>query len=232
MDGTTVSDLLQMDGYDAVVTYKAMKRLRLRILPPDGAVAISAPFGTPEHVIEQFVDQHHGWILRTRTAVRLRSPRPQRLDTGGRVRLWGAWTELVVEDASRAYARHTDGRVHILCPDGDEDAARRALDALHRRELEPALKRLLEEWQPRVGRRAAGIRMRRMTSRWGSCNTATAVITFNTALAKFPPEALEFVVVHELVHLLERGHGPVFKAHMSRLLPDWQARRMLLREGP
>lgn len=232
MDWTTSSDQLQMDGYQAVVTYKAMKRLRLRILPPDGAVAVSAPFDTPEHVIERFVDQHHDWILQTQTRVRLRSPRPERLVTGGRVRLWGVWHEVVLEDATRASARRMDGRVHIRCPAGDDAAARRAMEALYRRELAPALQDVLEQWQPLVGRRAASTKLRRMTSRWGSCNTVTAVITFNTALAKFPPDALEFVVVHELVHLLERGHGPVFKAHMSRLLPDWQVTRKLLRDGP
>ncbi|MEO7588623.1 MAG: SprT family zinc-dependent metalloprotease [Arachnia sp.] len=229
---TTSSALLQMDGFEAVVTYKAMKRLRVRILPPDGAVAVSAPFGTRGSVIESFLAENHAWILRTRTTVRLRSPQQERFFTGGRVRLWGSWREVVVEEAARASARLIDGRIHIRRPADDEMAARRALDALHRRELEPRLRALLEVWEPRVGRQSAGYRMRRMTSRWGSCNTATTVITFNTALAKFPPEALEFVVVHELVHLLERGHGPAFKAHMSHLLPDWQARRTLLREGP
>lgn len=229
---TGYSDLLRMDGYEAHVTYKAMKRLRVRIKPPDGTVAVSAPFDTPEHVIERFLRTHHAWILRTQSAVRLRSPRPDLLVTGGRVRLWGTWREVVVQDGARARAWEVDGRIHIQRPDGDDDAARRGMEALYRREMNAALGRLLAQWEPQVGRRAAGTRLRRMTSRWGSCNTVTAVITFNTELAQFAPGALEFVVVHELVHLLERGHGPVFKGHMARFLPDWPARRQLLREAP
>lgn len=229
---TTFSDSLHMDGYEALVTYKPMKRLRVRIKPPDGTVAVSAPFDTPDHVIEGFLRTNHRWILKTQSDVRLRSPRPELLSTGGRVRLWGAWREVVVEDAPRASARDVDGRIHIKRPDGDDEAALRAMEALYRREMGPAVQRHLELWEPRVGRKAAGTKLRRMTSRWGSCNTVTAMITFNTALAKFPSEALDFVVVHELVHLLERGHGPVFKGHMNRLLPDWSARRQLLREGP
>ncbi len=228
----TSSNLLQLNGFEAHVTYKDVKRLRLRITPPDGVVAVSAPHGTAERVITRFLDENNAWILQTQTMVRLRSPMPQRLVTGGRIRLWGTWRELEVGDAARASARLQDGRIHIDRPAGDEDAARRGVEALYRREMGPAAVDVLREWEPRVGRSTTGTKLRRMTSRWGSCNTMTAVITFNTALARFPPEALEFVVVHELVHLLERGHGPIFKAHMNRLLPDWSARRQLLREGP
>lgn len=230
--GSRNSEWLEMDGYDALVTYKDVRYVRLRIAPPDGRVAVSAPVLTPDHVITDFLRAKHAWILRHRTAVRLRSIDSDALVTGGRARLWGAWREVVVDDAARSLAWRRDGQIHIQRPEGDEDAARRAMEVLYRRELGPALERLLQQWEPRVGRSASGTRLRRMTSRWGSCNTTTAMITVNTALAKFPPEALEFVVVHELVHLLERGHGPVFKAIMTELLPDWSARRQLLREGP
>lgn len=229
---TTFSDVLRMEGYDAHVTYKAVKLLRVRVKPPDGTVVVSAPLATPDLIIERFLVEHHGWILKTQTAVRLRSPRPEPLVTGGRVRLWGVWHEVVVTTAGRATARMVDGRVHVEGPEDDAAAGRRAMEALYRRQMTPAVEQLLQQWEPRVGRRSAGTKLRRMTSQWGSCNTGTAVITFNTALARFPPEALEYVLVHELVHLLERGHGPAFKAHMGRLLPDWPARRKLLREGP
>lgn len=226
------SEWLEMDGYDALVTYKDVRHVRLRIVPPDGEVAVSAPVLTPDHVITNFLRAKHAWILRHRAAVRLRVVDSDFWVTGGRARLWGTWRDVVVDDADRATAREREGRIHIQRPDGDEEAARRAMEALYRREMEPALEQLLRQWEPRVGRSASGTRLRRMTSRWGSCNTVTARITFNTALAKFPPEALEFVVVHELVHLLERGHGPAFKAIMGELLPDWSARRQLLRQGP
>ena len=226
------STLLQLNGFAAHVTYKDVKRLRVRITPPDGSVTVSAPHGTAEQAIHRFLTDNILWILQTQTTVRLRSPMPQHLVTGGRIRLWGTWRELEVRDAARATARLQDGRVHIRRPAHDEEAARRGVEGLYRREMGVALTDMLRQWEPQVGRSAAGTKLRRMTSRWGSCNTMTSVITFNTALARFPLEALEFVVVHELVHLLERGHGPVFKAHMNRLLPDWSTRRQLLREGP
>lgn len=223
---------LVMDGYDALVTYKNMRSLRVRITPPEGEVAVSAPIDTPEHVITDFLRDRHEWVLRHQAAVRLRSAQPTPLVTGGRVRLWGSWREVVLTEASRASARLLDGRVHIHCPRGDDDAARRAVDALYGREMVPAVARELATWEPRIERRSTDTRLKRMKSRWGSCNTVTGAVTFNTMLAKFPPEALEYVVVHELVHLVERGHGPAFKACMHDLLPDWPARRQMLRDGP
>lgn len=226
------SELLEMDGYEAVVTYKNMRTLRVRITAPDGEVKVSAPILTPDHVIVDFLQDKHAWVLKHRSDVRLRSIRPEPLVTGGRLRLWGVWRQVVVEGASRASARVVDSAVHVKCPPGDEVAAQRAVDALYRREMGPAVADALEKWEPLVGRRSTGVKLKRMKSRWGSCNTVTGEITLNTRLAKFDVEALDYVVVHELVHLLERGHGPAFKAHMGALMPDWPARRDLLREGP
>lgn len=232
VSGRQGSEWLKMDGYDAHVTYKAMKTLRIRVTPPHGDVTVSAPLSTPGHVIADFLREKHAWIMRSQSEVRLRSTSSATPVTGGRVRLWGTWREVVVRDAAPAVARVVGNQVHLHAPAGDDDAARRAVEGLYRREMGAALELLLRSWEPRVGRRATSITLRRMSSRWGSCHPVTARMTFNTALAKFPPEALEFVVVHELVHLLERGHGPVFRAHMTRLLPGWEERRQLLRDGP
>lgn len=221
-----------MDGYDALVTYKNMRSLRVRIKAPDGDVAVSAPLFTPEHVIENFLRDRHEWVVRHRASVRLRSVPPELLVTGGRVRLWGTWREIVVAEAPRAMARLLDGRLHISGPRGDEEAAQRAVDSFYRREVHAALSSVLETWEPRVGRWATGTRLRRMKSQWGNCNVDTGIITLNTRLAKFAPEAMEYVVVHELVHFLERGHGPAFHALMARFLPDHKDRRKLLSEGP
>lgn len=88
---------------------------------------------------------------------------------------------------------------------------------------------LLERWEPRLGVRSKKLVFREMRSRWGSCQPSTGRICINTRLALYPPECLEYVVVHELCHLLERGHGPAFKALLDHHLPDWRTRRKLLR---
>ena len=88
---------------------------------------------------------------------------------------------------------------------------------------------LLERWEPVLGVRAKTVAYRNMKSRWGSCQPATGRICINVRLALYPPECLEYVVVHELAHLIERGHGPRFKAILDAVMPDWKARRDKLR---
>ena len=88
---------------------------------------------------------------------------------------------------------------------------------------------LVEAWEPIMGVKAGKLVYRNMTSRWGSCQPATGRICINVRLALYPPECLEYVVVHELCHLLERGHGPRFKALMDAFMPDWRDRRAKLR---
>ena len=88
---------------------------------------------------------------------------------------------------------------------------------------------LVAAWEPIMGVRAGKVAYRNMTSRWGSCQPSTGRICINVRLALYPPECLEYVVVHELCHLLERGHGPRFHQLMDAFMPDWKQRRAKLR---
>lgn len=88
---------------------------------------------------------------------------------------------------------------------------------------------LVERWEPLLGVTVGTLAYRNMTSRWGSCQPGTGRICINVRLALYPPECLEYVVVHELCHLIERGHGPRFKALLDGYLPDWRERRAKLR---
>ena len=95
--------------------------------------------------------------------------------------------------------------------------------------VEACVPALVEAWEPIMGVKAGKLAYRNMTSRWGSCQPSTGRICINVRLALYPPECLEYVVVHELCHLLERGHGPRFKALMDAFMPDWRTRRAKLR---
>ena len=88
---------------------------------------------------------------------------------------------------------------------------------------------LIAAWEPIMGVRAGKLAYRNMTSRWGSCQPSTGRICINVRLALYPPECLEYVVVHELCHLLERGHGSRFHQFMDTFMPDWKQRRAKLR---
>ena len=91
---------------------------------------------------------------------------------------------------------------------------------------------LLPSWQAEIGVTAASWGVRKMKTKWGSCNTEAKRIWLNLELAKKPPECLEYILVHELVHLLERRHNERFKGYMDKYLPDWRERRSLLNKMP
>lgn len=114
-------------------------------------------------------------------------------------------------------------------PSAAAAAASSAEKAAWRAAVEARVPALIAQWEPVIGVRAGKVAYRDMTSRWGSCNPQTGRICINIRLALYPPECLEYVVVHELCHLLERGHGPRFKALLDRHLPTWKSRRALLR---
>lgn len=107
-----------------------------------------------------------------------------------------------------------------LQPGPESEALRRQL----KRDAPP----LVAEWAATMGLATPDIVIRRMTSRWGTCNIRAARITLNLELARRDPDLLEYVVVHELAHLIERGHNARFYAVMDRYLPDWRSRRRAL----
>lgn len=88
---------------------------------------------------------------------------------------------------------------------------------------------LVAKWEPIMGVKVGSLAYRNMKSRWGSCQPSTGRVCINIRLALYPPQCLEYVVVHELCHFLERGHGPRFRALMSEFLPGWEQARKLLR---
>jgi predicted metal-dependent hydrolase len=100
-----------------------------------------------------------------------------------------------------------------------------------RRQLRRAIPPLLAEWAPRVGVPVPDFTIRRMTTRWGTCNIQAKRITLNLELARREPELLEYVVVHELAHLIEGGHNARFYSVMDRALPEWRLLRRALNQG-
>lgn len=192
------------DGLRIELTYKTMKNLRMTV--PDGSdvVRISAPHHTPLSAVEEFIAIHRAWIDQRQA----RSPRSDVLERAvirnGQIRILGNWTPLAA-----------------LGVTGLESPTR--LDEVLRDVLAPEVERLSRRYRPLLGVSPAGLRYRRMKSRWGSCSQKTRIITLNIALAQAPARAIEYVLVHELVHLRVPNHGPHFRALMDQTLPNWKA---------
>lgn len=132
-----------------------------------------------------------------------------------------------VADKSAWIRKHRERFANQPMPlQAGEEAER--VRALMRRSVPP----LVEHWAQQMGLPTPQIALRRMTTRWGTCNTATARITLNLELGRRDPSLLEYVIVHELAHLIERGHNARFYAVMDAHMPDWRLRRRVLNGSP
>jgi predicted metal-dependent hydrolase len=220
---------LDADGLQVTVTRKPMRTLRLRLAPPDGRLLVSAPLRLADKAIRAFIAERRDWIeaQRARMTQAARRPEPQLLDGEALPLLGRRLTLRVLEQGSRAGAKRLDeATVQLRVPPGASlTLRRRALDRFYAAELLAAAGALLPARREALGVPLPTLKVRAMRSRWGSCNTRTAVITLALGLAARPLESLDYILVHELAHLHVRSHGPRFKAIVERHVPDWKRRR-------
>lgn len=216
-----------------VIRRKAIKHLYIRIDQSDGTVRVSAPAAMPEQAVKRAVAARADWIRRQQQRLASRPARPD-IVTGETHYVQGRACSLeVVEQRGRAAVRFTErDTLELRVPPGADPARRRAvLERWYRQSLSDQIPSLVQQWQPVLGVQVAEWRIKRMKTRWGTCNIRDRRVWLNLALAKRPPECLEYVLVHEMVHLLERRHNARFYAFMDRFLPDWRTRRALLNNG-
>lgn len=222
-----------MAGLDVEVVLKDIKNINVSVRPPDGRVRVSAPFHVGEIRIREVIADRLDWIqAHQQRMAQQPCHQPLTFEPGERVMVWGALQPLIVRAGTRGRV-DSDGESLILTcpPDYTRDQKQAALDRWYRRALAREIPDLLARWEPVIGRNASAVAYRRMKTKWGTCQPRTGVIRLNTELAKYHPTCLEYVLVHELVHLLEPSHNQRFKQLMDTFLPDWRVRKQHLRVG-
>lgn len=214
---------------------KAIKNLHISVLPPDGRVRVSAPESMTETAIRMAVISRIPWIKKQQSDFAKQPRQSDREMVSGECHyLWGRRYRLnVVERAGKHEIKLGRGRLHLYVnPATTLENKALVLSSYYRDELKARIAELLPVWEDKIGVKAADWGIKKMKTKWGSCNTQAKRIWLNLELAKKPPECLEYILVHELVHLLERNHNERFKGYMDRLLPDWRERRDLLNRMP
>lgn len=218
------SSIVKIAGFDAQLTRKPVKNLSIKI--KNGALIVAAPLFIPMREIERFVAAKSAWISKHLAT----QPPPLALTGGETVRLWGAGHTLSILPAARGGITARGGEVVMRCPAGaDRDARERLLNNLYRKEVTARTAAVLARWESLTGLRASRITVRSMTSRWGTCSPASGRISLSLHLAKYPPECLDYVIVHELCHLKVPNHSAAFKALMDHYYPNWRAVKKLLK---
>lgn len=232
---STTKGTLTVRGIDIEVIYKDIKHLHIGVYPPAGRVRVAAPKRIDEDQVRLAVVQRLAWIKEQRRQFQDAARQPEREMVSGESHyVWGKRLRLrVIERPGHAHVEVDHDRLLLYMPEGSDRVARtRVLQRWHRAELRRAVPPLLSKWEPRVGEKASQWGIRRMKTRWGSCNREAGRIWLNLELVKKHPLCLEYVVVHELAHLLERNHGERFAELMDSLLPDWKSRRDTLNNAP
>lgn len=232
---STANAYLTVAGLGVDVVYKDIKNLHISVYPPVGRVRVAAPARTDEDTIRLAIVQRLPWIKRQREQLQMAERQSTREMLSGETHyVWGQRYQLDVSHTSGHYSVEPKGKtLWVVTPEGtDADARRSALERWYRRELKAAVPALLAKWQSTVGVEVDNVVVRRMKTKWGTCIADSRTIWLNPELAKKNPRCLEYIVVHELTHLLERGHGERFVSLMDQFMPDWRIRRDELDEAP
>ncbi len=231
----TAESHLTVRGIDVDVVYKDIKHLHIGVYPPAGRVRVAAPRRLEDDQVRLAVVQRLTWIKRQREQLRSVERQTEReMVTGESHYVWGVRRRLkVVERPGRAHLEVDGERLTLYVPAGTQaDKRREYLDKWYRDQLRQALPDLIAKWEQRLGVTVPKWTIRRMKTKWGSCNRETRHIWFNVELAKKHPDCLEYIVVHEMTHYFERNHGDAFARLMTQHLPDWESRRRLLNAEP
>lgn len=234
---------LEVDGLTIRITPKRVKNINLRVQPPLGDVHLSVPVGTSEAAVRSVVRERRTWIDRHRRKFR-QLPRPLYRDyvDGECINVLGeALTLRFVTgkrqakspDSSTAGSLTGVANLTIAIPLGaNRELRKRAVERRLRLEAKHRFAAEVARWEPRLGVTVAQLGIKRMKTRWGTCNPTAGRVWLNLALIERPARCLEYVVVHELAHLLVADHSPAFWAVVERQLPDFRSSKALLARHP
>lgn len=233
---TTDRHEIQIAGIAIEVIRKEIKHLHVGVYPPVGRVRVAVPMRLDDEALRLAVVSRLGWIRRKRKGFTGQDRQSEReIVTGESHFFQGRRYLLHVRKCNGASGVRIVGKSSLelrVPPEHDHVQRDAVLQRWYRRQLRALLPALLAKWEPRIGRPVSEFRIRKMKTRWGSCNALDRRIWLNLELIKKPVACLEYVLVHELVHLHERHHNERFLHWMNELLPAWRVHRDELNRAP
>lgn len=218
------------------VVRKPIKNLHLGVYPPDGMVRVSVPLHITDDNVRLAVISRLSWIKKQQAKFQAQPRQSEREMVigeshyffGKRYRL-----EVIERRGKHEIVIKNNSTLQLFVNPGTTTANRtKVLREWYRQQLKARIPNLLNHWEPIIGKQTTAWGVKKMKTRWGSCNIEKCRILLNLELAKKPVECLEYVLVHELVHLLERKHNDRFKGLMDKFLPSWRMRRDILKRQP
>ena len=210
------------------VVLKDIRNIHLSVHPPAGRVRLSAPVGMDIDTLRLYAISRLGWIKKQQRKLRGQEREtPREYLNRESHYLWGKryLLKIVEREAPSAVDVQHSAILLYIRPDASQEKKQSLLDAWYRKQLKAAIPDLIALWEKRVVVRVNEFGIKKMKTKWGTCNPDARRIWVNLELAKKPKECLEYIVVHEMVHLLENHHNERFMALMDDILPKWRSLR-------
>ncbi|MFZ5948425.1 MAG: M48 family metallopeptidase [Stygiobacter sp.] len=231
----TTKTELQIGDLLIDVIYKDIKNIHLSVHPPTGRVRISAPHRVKLDTLRIFAISKLSWIKRQQNKIsnQARETKREYITKESIYFLGRRYLLKVIEANAKSKVEISGNTITLFIrPNSSTETRERIIYKWYRQELKERLLPLVEKWQKFIKVEVKEIAIKRMKTRWGTCNTEAKRIWLNLELAKKPIECIEYIVVHEMVHLLERGHNARFKGYMDKYLPMWKVLKKQLNQLP
>jgi hypothetical protein len=226
---------IQLGEISIAVTRKDIKNVHLTVHPPDGRVTLTAPTSTRLEVARAYAISKLGWIRQQQAALRSQAREtPRKFVERESHFLWGRRYLLSIRYADVKPSVSLDHKRITLTVRPGSSAARReqVLHEWQKALLHALVPGIIKKWEPKLGVRVSGYFLQRMKTKWGSCNHVAGNIRLNTELVKKPKDLLEYVILHEMLHLIEPSHSERFLALLSKHYPTWREARAELNDLP
>ena len=216
--------LLNISGIPIEVCKKNIKNMHLYVKPPKGSVTVSAPLSMSDEAIERFVRTKISWIKKqvSKFDNQLRQSEREYI-SGETLYVWGKQYYLKTEHSNKnSLVLSGDKAILTVRKESTAEQRESFIREWYRKSLKSEITRLLPKWEKVTDLKATGWQTKYMTTRWGTCNIKTGKIWLNLQLAKKTPECLEYIILHELVHLTEKNHNERFVSLMDSYMPMWR----------
>jgi len=222
--------VFEIEGIKVELKRKRVKNFNLTVRSPHGEVKLTYPYRATKQDYETFIQSRIPWIKKQQNKFKnLTVPAPLEYITGEKVWFLGKEFELIVKMSPKRLVEITEDEIHLAVLKTDtKKEKQKLLNEFYRKELYKLLNPMVKKWEPIMQVTVQETRIKNMKTLWGSCNIKAQRIWLNLELAKYDIDCIEYIVVHEMVHLLERLHSPRFYRFMDDYLPDWRHRKTLL----
>ncbi|MDP3387246.1 MAG: SprT family zinc-dependent metalloprotease [Eubacteriales bacterium] len=214
------------EGIEIEISRKKMKNLRLTINPPEGKVKLSVPHKISSKIVDEFILSKMDWIKKKRSQYENRVvQKPREYITGEVHPFLGADYQLsVVETNEKQRVEIGNNRfiTMFVKPGSTFDKRQKLMMEFQRTTLKTILPALIDKWETQIGVKVSEFNVKKMKTKWGTCNITNKRIWINLELARYPVDCLEYIVAHEMIHLLERYHNKRFYKLMDDFYPGWK----------